>query len=606
MKNVIDNNGDLEIVQSKKNAAAGYWNYAKNSTYTAAGAVTSMQLGNGRWETASFNNRLQVTQIGLGNTDSDQNLLKLEYGYATPSRTNNNGSMREQKITVPGAGGSSGFTATQTYGYDDLNRLTVAEETIGGSTTWKQTFEIDRYGNRRFDASNTTTLGSCAQAICNPTISTVTNRISQSGYSFDANGNLTQDAEGRQFVYDAENHQKEVKDSQNNTVGQYLYDGEGRRVKKNSVAETTIFVYNAGGTLVAEYSTELAETQQVSYLTQDHLGSPRVITNENGSVVSRRDFTAFGEESVTAQRTAGLGYEEPEIRKNYTGYEKDAESGLEFAQARYYNPTHGRFTSVDPLTASASIRDPQTFNRYSYVLNSPYKFTDPLGLLSVNTAACGQFCRNSGPQVDGSAFRGRDRSFGTSPWGFESRPNNVTNAPAIEETSGSNGNRTKQETSNNSETDETKPPLPATIGISSIQFSSQTLTNGETSTATVSIETSNDEILSGATIELEFRQISRADVNTSIQASTAESSPADSTGNTTITIAEPGRPIDAKFNVTVNQNNKGNGLTTYRAEIKAVIRKDGKRLDINNVPPTQPPANVVLQPKFLTNWLNIN
>ncbi|MBX3265738.1 MAG: hypothetical protein KF831_03450 [Acidobacteria bacterium] len=45
----------------------------------------------------------------------------------------------------------------------------------------------------------------------------------------------------------------------------------------------------------------------------------------------------------------------------------------------YYNAVHVRFTSVDPLTASATIRNPQTFNRYTYVLNSPYKFTDPLG-----------------------------------------------------------------------------------------------------------------------------------------------------------------------------------------------------------------------------------
>lgn len=85
-----------------------------------------------------------------------------------------------------------------------------------------------------------------------------------------------------------------------------------------------------------------------------------------------------------------------EVRKDYTGYEKDEESGLEFAQARYYNPTHGRFTSVDPLTASATIKNPQTFNRYSYGLNSPYKFIDPLGLLSATaTGACGGWCQNS-------------------------------------------------------------------------------------------------------------------------------------------------------------------------------------------------------------------
>lgn len=126
-------------------------------------------------------------------------------------------------------------------------------------------------------------------------------------------------------------------------------------------------------------------------MTQDHLGSPRVITNEIGAVTSRKDFAAFGEESIASQRSSSLGYQAPNIREDYTGYEKDAESGLEFAQTRYYNPTHGRYTSIDPLTASASIKNPQTFNRYSYVLNSPYNFVDPLGLLSVSTGANGQY-----------------------------------------------------------------------------------------------------------------------------------------------------------------------------------------------------------------------
>ncbi|HMM80487.1 MAG TPA: hypothetical protein PKC65_10740 [Pyrinomonadaceae bacterium] len=65
-------------------------------------------------------------------------------------------------------------------------------------------------------------------------------------------------------------------------------------------------------------------------------------------------------------------------RKDYTGYEKDvsnAEFGVRNAEWKnpiaiapgsdrtYYNPTHGRFTSVDPLTASATIRNPQPLNR---------------------------------------------------------------------------------------------------------------------------------------------------------------------------------------------------------------------------------------------------
>ncbi|MBK8149054.1 MAG: RHS repeat-associated core domain-containing protein [Acidobacteria bacterium] len=149
-------------------------------------------------------------------------------------------------------------------------------------------------------------------------------------------------------------------------------------------------------------------------MTTDHLGSPRLITNQNGAVTKRQDFAAFGDETLTAQRAGGLGYASTdELRQDYTGYQKDNESGLEYAQARYYNTAHGRFTSVDPLTASATIRDPQSFNRYSYVLNSPYKFTDPLGLAARTSGSfCAQWCQNSGPTVDGSAFRGRDTTFG--------------------------------------------------------------------------------------------------------------------------------------------------------------------------------------------------
>jgi RHS repeat-associated protein len=186
--------------------------------------------------------------------------------------------------------------------------------------------------------------------------------------------------------------------------GTYLYDGEGKRVKKISDFETTIFVYDGGGQLVEEYSTQQATTPQVSYLTQDHLGSPRIITDNTGKVIARKDFNAFGDETNSAQRTELLGYKPEEIRQDYTGYQKDDESGLEFAQARYYNNKHGRFTSVDPMTGSANVKDPQTFNRYSYVLNSPYKFSDPLGLLPVDSAACGQFCGGDDSPSAGGAL----------------------------------------------------------------------------------------------------------------------------------------------------------------------------------------------------------
>ncbi len=70
-----------------------------------------------------------------------------------------------------------------------------------------------------------------------------------------------------------------------------------------------------------------------------------------------------------------------DTRQKFTGYQKDAETGLDFAEARMYNNQHGRFTAIDPLLASGKSANPQTFNRYAYVGNNPIIRTDPTGLI---------------------------------------------------------------------------------------------------------------------------------------------------------------------------------------------------------------------------------
>jgi len=67
------------------------------------------------------------------------------------------------------------------------------------------------------------------------------------------------------------------------------------------------------------------------------------------------------------------------VTANSTGKERDAESGNDYFGARYYAPTMGRFLSPDPSIQSAELRDPQTWNRYAYVTNNPFKFYDPTG-----------------------------------------------------------------------------------------------------------------------------------------------------------------------------------------------------------------------------------
>ena len=68
------------------------------------------------------------------------------------------------------------------------------------------------------------------------------------------------------------------------------------------------------------------------------------------------------------------------LKQKFTGYERDMETGLDYAQARYFSSTQGRFTSPDPLLASGRAVRPQTWNRYTYALNNPLRFTDPSGL----------------------------------------------------------------------------------------------------------------------------------------------------------------------------------------------------------------------------------
>ena len=392
VRNFYDADGGLSrVVKNGKT-------FASDFAYTSAGAVEKMRLGNGLWESTVYNERFQPTQLGLGNSPTNTtNLWKINYEYGelqangtTVDAAKNNGNIAKQTITVPTVGAAQGFTATQTYTYDALNRLKQAKETIPNQTGWQQTFNYDRFGNRSFDEANTTTLPkSCLEnglpVVCandrkslNPAAQQTDNRFTLSeDYEYDANGNVTKDADGKRFVYDALNKQTQVKDSYNQPLGNYVYDGDGQRVKKLGNTENTLFVYDAFGSLVAEYAITPPPTNptpQVNYLTTDTLGSPRIITGKNGEILSRRDFMPFGEEISRAN------YGIDNVRGKFTGYEKDIESSLEFAQNRYYANKHGRFTTPDPLMASGKVWNPQSWNRYAYVGNNPLNITDHLGL----------------------------------------------------------------------------------------------------------------------------------------------------------------------------------------------------------------------------------
>lgn len=372
--------------------------YAANFAYTPHGAVGSLRLGNQLWEHTAFNNRLQPTEIGLGTTSTDASKLKLEYGYGgrdgggTLNAQKNNGNVESQLITVAAAGSAPALSFTQSYTYDAVNRLKTAEEASGTTPVWKQVYDYDRSGNRTL--SPATTLPAMLDARTNPQINPATNRIADGqGYGYDAAGNVvaTPDAGSgtHSYDYDGENRQVRYDGGASSTGGAtYSYDGDGRRVKKEVGVTQTVFVYNIAGQLVAEYDTEGASGTGTSYLTQDTLGSVRVVTGADRAAKERRDYLPFGEEVSLGGRVDVPGYTSEAVRQKFTSNERDDETGLDYMKARYYASPQGRFTSPDPYgpwamsedKKVAFLGDPQQWNRYSYVTNNPQKYTDPDGL----------------------------------------------------------------------------------------------------------------------------------------------------------------------------------------------------------------------------------
>ena len=115
------------------------------------------------------------------------------------------------------------------------------------------------------------------------------------------------------------------------------------------------------------------------YIHPDHLGGAGVITDQNGQIDELLDYNSFG--AVRLDQQMGRHNE----KRKYIGQELDEETGLQYLNARYYDPALGRFISQDPQfwnLPESSLIDPQQQNSYSYARNNPIVLSDPLGLSS--------------------------------------------------------------------------------------------------------------------------------------------------------------------------------------------------------------------------------
>jgi RHS repeat-associated protein len=362
------------------NLAGVNTNYSTQAWYGLDGQMTSASLNNGLLtETRAYSpDRLQLTSIQATTSSTS-----LGMGFTYGSSPHNNGNLQSQTITT------SQVTHYQTYTYDAANRLAGVQETEPqlpngvAAQALSMGFGYDAYGNQ-WTSSSSPAVGP-ATPTSPSQLNTANNRLAMSGEQYDTAGHLIQDAYLGTLKYYAGGQQYTVTNGGN--VAAYYYDPAGRRVQKTltgSTAGTVTYVYDAAGQLTAEYSTMAEADLGTQYLTQDHLGSTRLVTNSAGVALNQWDYFPFGgqipNQYVYGNRDLSSISTTGETLK-FTGKERDSETGLDYFGARYMSSAQGRWTSPDVVnvTDERLLNPGSTLNKYAYAANNPLKYIDPDG-----------------------------------------------------------------------------------------------------------------------------------------------------------------------------------------------------------------------------------
>lgn len=401
---------NTDLFESTPNSS-GYYHttagYFGNGVINSLGGVPGLSSwtfgtdGEGRMSSAKYGTTTFVsgttyypsvsqTTVSFGTGDSDV------YGYdANTGRMNQFrftvGSTPESFTGVPAWNpnwtlGSLAITdqfktANQncTYVHDDLSRIKSVNCVNGSTNVWNQTFTYDAFGNI---SKSGTSAFAASYLLANGNTNNQEQTVGSCAPTYDGRGNLTKDCtfstpatytwdiygnptslKGVNLTYDALDREVQV-----GTTAEIIYSPLGKLGIMNGQAAATIRIPLPGGS-TAELIGPTAGINHI--LHPDWLGSVRISSL----------FHDRSEQYDIAYGPFGESYDGTSGDLDFTGSLQDTLSGLYDFSYRYYNPVQGRWISADPSAlSSVDPTNPQSWNRYAYVLNNPLGAVDPLGL----------------------------------------------------------------------------------------------------------------------------------------------------------------------------------------------------------------------------------
>jgi len=341
------------------------------SGYDQFGHVTSFTYGNGLSTTYAYypkSERLQSISC-----PSSGSVFNRTYAYtAANDITNINGTgITNVTVTYDNLHRIKTYTGLSgSYGYDSVG--TIITNIEFGSP------QVYSYGVRRAQAVRAEFAMTNLYDLCGNMI------VRQAGLT-----------NSQSLVYDPENRLvRFAQASTNFLLVEFGYAGDGTRLWKwvnqtptnlqvwigNIYEEKggqTLFHVFAGGQQVCTFQTNsvlaggTVTTNVGYYYHEDNLNSSTALSGSGGAQQEVNVYYPFGRQQVASPQASF------KVSRQFTGQVKDDETGLCYFNARYYDPLLGRFIQADTLIPA--LGNPQSYNRYAYVLNNPLKYNDPSG-----------------------------------------------------------------------------------------------------------------------------------------------------------------------------------------------------------------------------------